>query len=683
MIYECMIMKGYRQFKDATIYFTIPTPYLSMANHNKNITIVFAKNGVGKSDMLNGVEYCSYGIEKHLSEKSKALSIINTEIEKELKPNESYDVSVEIRGYDENDNNKRYIIRRVQTFRKSANGKDAILVPNHNANSGTSRFDVFEQVDKDMQRLLYPDDFISEMAPENISEFFFYDGEKLHEFFKEGSGKNIKEQVFKISQIAVLEQMEEHVNKVMNMFPDESYNISIKMKDIQKKLKSLEDQRASQIKSLNELKGQRDNFEKDENHYNELLGNHKDVKVLVTNRNQLESDLKGIDNNLKLMKNQKLVHVIDNTVHILASTPIIQTHKMIQKKMDADEIPKYNKEFLIDLQQSICLVCPLHGSDSLKEDEHKNYINSLLQGYDNINELSTELITIHSHLDIIIGGMKDFKKKLAPIDESINVLEEEYQRKFNEKEQISGKIKKIGEEKDEKELIFYEDKKLESSRLKRDTEDRIAILNNGIRDLDESINKENKNIDRELAKDGNNKLIVKKRKFCEDAVNAIEKIKNDIMEGVKKGLEEKTNRVFLDFMDMHGKKGEYICVKILDDFSVSVIHKNGKEGMGSLSQGERQMLAYSYMCALNSVSGFYVPIIVDTPMKGLDDDNKQIIASYLPVLLKEKQLTLLLRNDEYTNEVRDKLREYIGKEYTMNFKEGVTNIIPLDTNNQK
>jgi len=93
------------------------------------------------------------------------------------------------------------------------------------------------------------------------------------------------------------------------------------------------------------------------------------------------------------------------------------------------------------------------------------------------------------------------------------------------------------------------------------------------------------------------------------------------------------------------------------------------EGIGTLSAGERQVLALSFMAALNSVSGFDVPIIIDTPLGRISKEPKKSIARNLPKYLKGEQVTLLVTEEEYTPEVRASLSGRVGKSYVIEFKE--------------
>jgi DNA sulfur modification protein DndD len=138
------------------------------------------------------------------------------------------------------------------------------------------------------------------------------------------------------------------------------------------------------------------------------------------------------------------------------------------------------------------------------------------------------------------------------------------------------------------------------------------------------------------------------------------------MRDVKNEIEGKTKEQFLELI---WKEKTYTDVKIDDNYNISVIHESGMEGIGTLSAGERQVLALSFMAALNSVSGFDAPIIIDTPLGRISKEPKINIAKNLANYLKGKQVTLLVTEEEYTPEVAEKLRANIAKEYKIEFVE--------------
>ena len=92
--------------------------------------------------------------------------------------------------------------------------------------------------------------------------------------------------------------------------------------------------------------------------------------------------------------------------------------------------------------------------------------------------------------------------------------------------------------------------------------------------------------------------------------------------------------------------------------------------MGGFSAGERQALALSFMAALNYVSGFKAPLVIDTPLGRIDEGKpKWQIAENLPRYLEQRQVIMLVTGSEYTDEVRKRLINRVGKEYRIRFDE--------------
>jgi len=138
------------------------------------------------------------------------------------------------------------------------------------------------------------------------------------------------------------------------------------------------------------------------------------------------------------------------------------------------------------------------------------------------------------------------------------------------------------------------------------------------------------------------------------------------MEQIKCEIEKTTKNHFFELI---WKKENYRDVRISEEYNISVLDQTGMEAIGSLSAGERQVLALSFMAALNTVSGFNAPIIIDTPLGRISREPKLNIAHKLPKYLEGKQLSLLVTEEEYTPEVREAFGKKIGREYQIRFGE--------------
>ena len=133
------------------------------------------------------------------------------------------------------------------------------------------------------------------------------------------------------------------------------------------------------------------------------------------------------------------------------------------------------------------------------------------------------------------------------------------------------------------------------------------------------------------------------------------------------------------FTEMHWKT-IYDHVEIDDKYTVTVYQKDGDiNSANDLSTGGTLTLALAFTLALNSLSGFDLPIVIDTPMGNLDEDIQMNIAEFLPNYSKDKQITLLVKSKEYTKEFRSAVYDYVGEEYKLEFDEeqkGITRVKP-------
>ena len=90
---------------------------------------------------------------------------------------------------------------------------------------------------------------------------------------------------------------------------------------------------------------------------------------------------------------------------------------------------------------------------------------------------------------------------------------------------------------------------------------------------------------------------------------------------------------------------------------------------GILSAGEKLVLALSFVAALNTISGFELPFIIDTPMGRLDQEMKTNISKTLPEYVKGNQVALLVTGEEYTDSFREGIIDNVGKEYMIEVNE--------------
>ena len=645
-------LRSYRQYRDEKIVFTQP-------EGSRNFTIIQGATGVGKTNILNALTWCLYGREKHLrEEKYKGLPILNTIVLDELNPGESCEVEVEIKMLDEEDN--KMVFRRTLAFRKSEGG-GITKIPLADSPDG-SKFEMLKQKGKDMIIVFEPQYVLKRLIPESLERYFFFDGEKLNEYFTATDIKKIRKEVEKISQLGLLDDIIRHLDYKRKEFLKAFKGFSPKAKEIGEKIEILEKSFERHNEELEEKKKQKEEVTEKEEEYSEKLRTSSipDIRKLEEERKRIERDLDNLENEIKELEKDEFNYLLTIAPSIFAYDPIVKTKRLIERGEEAGDIPPdYKKNFLEKLLEGGKCIC---GTDISEENERRKSIEQLLHECSDISDISEELIRENANLRSIIENLKGFHDKQIWYGKRLNELERERRSKSERLKIIHEEIKDYDIEK----ITLWEHKLKEYKKLKEELIEEIGNRKARIEETEKEISELRSKLDKEAGKEDKYKKIKKTRLFIEKSLEVSNEIKKEIMEDVRKEVEEKTKRQFFDLM---WKKEDYNDVKIDQEYNVSVMHKSGIEGIGTLSAGESQVLALSFMGALNIVSGFNVPIIIDTPLGRLSKEPKKNIADNLPKYLEEKQVTLLVTEEEYTPEVREKLSERVGKEYRIVFKE--------------
>src|SRR5206468_2044148 len=76
-----------------------------------------------------------------------------------------------------------------------------------------SRISLVRQIRKDMSPVPDPQFVAQKLIPEEIENYFLFDGERLDNYFQETSGQQIHDAVFNISQLGLLERVIEHLQR--------------------------------------------------------------------------------------------------------------------------------------------------------------------------------------------------------------------------------------------------------------------------------------------------------------------------------------------------------------------------------------------------------------------------------------------------------------------------------------
>ena len=128
------------------------------------------------------------------------------------------------------------------------------------------------------------------------------------------------------------------------------------------------------------------------------------------------------------------------------------------------------------------------------------------------------------------------------------------------------------------------------------------------------------------------------------------RVRDAIVNETKKEMQEQTWKTF---SSMIWKKNTFGSISIDDQYNVAVYNKDGHVMTDSTGATEAMALAYAFTLSVHQVSGKNCPLVIDSPLGRVSDENRVRMARALLEVAKDKQIIMLFTPDEFSKEVSD------------------------------
>ncbi|MEM3385755.1 MAG: AAA family ATPase [Nitrososphaeria archaeon] len=622
-----IILKNYRQYKQCEITFN--------KNKENDLHIIIGPGGMGKTNLLNAINWCLYGEEPHLSQSSSQLPILNLNTIESSDDLQAQDTKVEI--YVNLDDRRSILFSRKITFMIYKKTKQEIVKQVEN-------FDAIIKNEKGNAEI-YSNDaakkYVEQLFPNRIREFFFFDGERLDKYFKEATGQHIRNTIFQISQLDLLEKVEKKIENIYSDLRRDARRLNPRIEDLVKLIEKEENDRKELQEHYERCQEDIRQTKLKIEEYEEKLRGMPNVSELEKRREEYEEIKKKRENDYEEKNREKNNMIFEYAVKFYLSPVLKNALDIILQKRENKEIPPpVNKSLLEEsLNKKICIICN-RNLDALAQEN----VLKLLSEIQYTSEISDTLLQMEP---FIIGYKEDlfnFNDKIKKINQELNYIKkdiEEFSKKITEiNNQISG--------------YNVEEIKLWNTNL-NDYKDRLEKLNQQIGYLrsllvtaDNRIKKLKNDLDEELKKEEQFNKIRKAIQLCERIQVILKKCKESVMDSIRKEIEENTKKYFFDLI---WKKETFKDVVLDKDYTLKLYHALGYECLGSTSASERELLALSFTLALHCVSGFDAPIIIDTPVARISTEMRENFAKIFSEISKSKQIILLFTTSEFSSEV--------------------------------
>lgn len=643
MRFNSIKISNYRQYRNLSFEFTRDTAC--------DMHIIVASNGVGKTNLLNAINWCLYGDEPHTSggpdggKNDKMPLCNNLAIQQTKDAGETIcTVSVSIEA---EDNGEKYTFIR-----------EAMWNVNTDMQSGKDDFSikyVCKTGDTEIKKFGEAEDIINRFLPKKIRKYFYFDGEQLLYYFNPESDKisHIKESIYEIAGVNTLQQVENHLkdraNEYRKTINKMDPNIEEKQKEYQKvceQIENIENEIKQLSQEIDKAEEAIESIDRQIDGTEEVVDKNRQYK---RNKDEIEKEEK----NLQEAKEQQAAFIKKYLPMLLLYNTDQETSAYIEQREYEDSVNADVNVNAIEesLRHHECQLCKQHIPHDIEGELLK--LVTKFKSNISLQKLAEIKSDIRRSLDI-----EKYEEEKTKVFESIRRHQDRINELESENDRLVTDIKKVPSI-DQIEILM--DQKIRNEETKKINE-RKKIEGEIQRDnlVKEQAEKKKAYDD---AMEANNSLGEYKEyyEFTEHAERIVSETKKEIVDEVKQRLEKYTMELFDKLV---WKKDTYGRVQLDDNFQMKLFHKKtDKSCLASCSASEKELLALAFTIAIHKVSGYDNLLFIDTPVGRISDENRTNFAKVLLEVSQTKQIILAFTPSEYSEEIRDVLRKDIVSSY--------------------
>jgi DNA sulfur modification protein DndD len=615
-------------------------------DEQKNVTVIHGVNGAGKTSFFLSINWCLYG--KSL-DNVKVIDNVGELMSKEAVSQASIGdtirTSVDLAFIH---NGERYLVKRTLQGIKLIDG--TVKVEDNDS------FTMMRtKADGQAERINNPIGTMNSILPVNVREYFLFDGEKIDNFAKPEAAAQVKQAIYLVLKLEILERSRRHLEAVAAEYRKELKNKSgTELRD----LLGQEEKARAEIKKakdrIYELHQEKDSAERKIADIDKRLREMENTNILQQQRDRIERELKQ-----RRTEMEDVIGIIRDLAtsgyYVVAETAIKKAILLLEEKRARGEIPSdYRQQFIRDLVSKMVCVCGRPFCDG--SEEHRTLLAKISHGLpdtlqDEVLNTCAVLQAFEQRTEKHRADVDSAMRRRAELVDIISILEAEL-------DDVSRQLKGSPLE--------------EISKLERNRENFHADIQGYILEIGSLHEREikfvkdiaelKKEIDRARREEKREVLLSTKLDLAQRAADAIADMYQTFADDMRGKIQEKTKEIFKKLV---WKESHFQDVKLGPDFNLEVIDRYGYSARPELSAGERQVLSLSFIMAMSRISDEEAPLVMDTPFGRLSSHHRNAIAEQLPILAT--QLVLFVTDEELRDEARQNLEARIGAEYRLEF----------------
>ncbi|RMG75355.1 MAG: hypothetical protein D6711_06850 [Chloroflexi bacterium] len=504
------------------------------------------------------------------------------------------------------------------------------------------------------------DDQISRVIPKECLQFVFFDGAEITRYAQTQYEDGVKEAIELMLGIPAVRNLRHDLGRIISELQEEQQEILLaeqQNNELAAEVERLEEMKVSYEERLKDLTKKQDSIqaaqeklEKEAAQLEAIQAEQEALREKQSRRANLEERRDELDAQIDDLIQSAPVRMLMRPLEHVIEEAIAQ-----QEASSRLEKYRLRKKLIEELLEEADCICgrPIdehidtHFGNEIKRLD--SIIDSQNANPNSINQ--RDLISLQSIVDQLANNPVDGK--------------ELYDRRalyIQQIEEIDTDIERLRDRLGDNESIqvqeLLEQQRVTAEQL-QNVKHEIGVVEKNLEETQKKLKEKRREVDQTTGTTDRGKGIARTLEVTRGLLAASEQFVERLVDRKRRAIEDITSNIFKKITN---KPQEYAGVRVRDDYTLEVYrHDSSTVDNSQLSAGEREVLAYSFITALNLSSPTPAPFVMDTPFGHLDSVHRDRLLKSLPML--KVQVLLLATDRDLPPAERGMIIPYIADEF--------------------
>lgn len=602
---------------------------------DRNVTLIHAENGVGKTTLLNSILWAFYGT--HTDRFERVHEIVNHEAVAEGKNVAGVSVYFTKGGAD-------YVVQRNLV------GKE--LRPSAS------------RVEGGVQRVLpAPETFVGSVLPKEMARYFFFDGEHAEAFAAAGNHKAVATAIRSMLGCEIADTAIKDLSELGREFGRELGNLpgEDEMRRLEGQIEELQRRDDRDTARLAQIGEQIDALGAQREKIIEKLRETAAAREIQKQRDDKERDLKEANLQLKAAEKEVIDWIGNKATFVVARKLAQETLDFVSVERQKKRIPSpYNEDFvrgLLDSRTCCCTRPLVPGTPEYAA------IMSMVEKAANV-EVEDRVIRARARVQQLREYASDAPRLLDAAQAKVARLTQ----KQMTLEQVIGELGKKLEGHHVDEIAERERARVEKDRQMSQLEQERGGIKSRMAETVRQIEKLRRELDSLANKNVRARRILIRRDLAVLASERLKMVLAEYEEDARKVIQKQINAILSEAArrDYRFRFGDGYSMELTNDRNLPVARSGGENQLMSLAFTSALVWFANLRARATGdilVPGTIAPLVLDSPFGQLDVKYRESTAKFVPKMAS--QVILLVSSSQGDDTVLKALEPHVGAEYLL------------------